>query len=406
MYYSLNENVYIVDGKAKGCIYDLNESKLFSVNKALAEKLVEINKNGISVDKIDGELKDIIKQFVEKGLMRISQTHSQNRIEDIIDEDTGCKFAWIEITNKCNLKCIHCYNESDVQCDNIMGITDFYRVVDYLVNIGVSKIQITGGEPFLNKDILKQMLNYVIGKFSFIEIFTNGTLITDEWFEYLLKNDIHIALSVYSYNSQMHDSVTRIQGAHNKTYKTIEKLKKFDIPYRVCNVLMNGIELGEKNSDLYTLSEDKDVVRVTGRADFKLLNDELIKKRLITKETFQAPITKSFCKRLVSGHNCFNDKIYVAANLDVFPCVMERRIKHGTFTQNDFRLNNDIRKFTKDKIKECSECEYRYACFDCRPNSLSKELSEKPWYCTYNPLTGNWEDIDEFILNLKGKLCK
>ena len=67
---------------------------------------------------------------------------------------------------------------------------------------------------------------------------------------------------------------------------------------------------------------------------------------------------------------------------------------------------NKKNKFTKDKIEECSECEYRYACFDCRPNSLSRKISEKPWYCTYNPLTGNWEDIDGFILNLKGKLRK
>lgn len=406
MYYSLNENVYIVEGKAKGCIYDMNSSKLYSANKALAVKLVEINKSGLFVDDVDYELKNTLQQLVENGLIKISQTHSSNHIEDIIDEDTGCKFAWIEITNKCNLKCVHCYNESDIRCDNTMSVIDFYRVVDYLVNIGVPKIQITGGEPFLNKDILKQMLNYVIGKFDYIEIFTNGTLITDEWFEYLLKNGIHIALSVYSYDPKMHDSVTRIQGAHNKTYKTIEKLKEFGISYRVCNVLINGIELGEKNNDLYTLNEDKDVVRITGRADFNLLNDELIKKRLITKETLQAPITRSFCKRLISRHNCFNDKIYVAANLDVFPCVMERRIKHGTFTQNGFQLNNDIRKFTKDKIKECSECEYRYACFDCRPNSLSKELNEKPWYCTYNPLTGNWDDIDEFISNLKEKLYK
>lgn len=83
---------------------------------------------------------------------------------------------------------------------------------------------------------------------------------------------------------------------------------------------------------------------------------------------------------------------------------MERRIKHGTLAKDDFQLNNNIRKFTKDKIKECSECEYRYACFDCRPNSLSKKLNEKPWYCTYQPLTGMWENIDEFISNLKSKL--
>lgn len=404
MYYILNDNVYIVEGKAKSCIYDLNNSKLFSVNKALADKLIQINEKGISVDDVDCELKNILEQLVGNEIVKISQTHSSRYIKEIIGEDIGCKFAWIEITNKCNLKCIHCYNESDSYCDNSMKLIDFYRVIDSLSKMGVPKIQITGGEPFLNKDNLRKMLDYTIGKFSHIEIFTNGTLITEEWFKYLFKNNIHIALSVYSYDHQIHDSVTGFKGSCYKTNKTISNLKKYGVPHRVCNVLMKGVELGEKNNDLYALSKDKDVVRVTGRANLNLLTDELIKKRLITKDTFQKPIKKSFCTRLVSGHNCFNDKIYISADLEVFPCVMERRIKHCSLEENELELNDNIRKITKDKIKECSECEYRYACFDCRPNSLNKEITEKPWYCTYNPIVGEWIDKDEFITEIKAKL--
>lgn len=407
MYYELNDDVYIVEGKAKSCIYDLGNSKLYSVNKALSSKLIQINEKAVLVeDNIDYELKKILEQLNEGGILKISQTHSSKNIKDIIPEDTGCKFAWIEITNKCNLKCRHCYNESNSYCDNTMKLSDFYRVIDNLLKMGVPKIQITGGEPFLNKDHLKKMLEYVVGKFSYIEIFTNGTLITEEWFEYLYENDIHIALSVYSYIPQMHDSVTGLEGSCKKTNQTISNLKKHNIPYRVCNVLMKDIELGEKNNDLYTLSEDKDVVRVTGRANLNLLTDDLIKKRLITKETFQKPITKSFCTRLISGHNCFNDKIYISADLDVFPCVMERRIKHCSLKENEIVLNDVIRKMSKDQIKECSECEYRYACFDCRPNSLDKEITEKPWYCTYNPIIGEWMDEDEFIKKIKEKLEK
>lgn len=405
MYYELNDGVYIVEGKVKTCIYDLNNSKLFSVNKALSDKLVQINEKGLSVDtNIDFELKNILEQLIENGIIKISQTHSPKNIKEIIREDTGCKFAWIEITNKCNLKCMHCYNESDSHCDNTMKLSDYYRIIDSLFEMSVSKIQITGGEPFLNKENLKKMLDYVVGKFSYIEIFTNGTLITDEWFEYLSENNIRIALSVYSYIPQMHDSVTGLDGSHKKTNQTISKLKKFGIPYRVCNVLMKGIELGEKNNDLYTLSQDKDVVRVTGRANLKLLTDDLIKKRLITKETFQKPISKSFCARLISGHNCFNDKIYISADLNVFPCVMERRIKHCSLKESNLTLNESIRKLTKEHIKECSECEYRYACFDCRPNSLDKDLFEKPWYCTYNPVIGEWMDEDKFITKIKTRL--
>ena len=46
------------------------------------------------------------------------------------------------------------------------------------------------------------------------------------------------------------------------------------------------------------------------------------------------------------------------------------------------------------------ECEYRYICFDCRPDSISDNIYEKPWYCTYNPREGKWEDRERFVDDL------
>ena len=200
----------------------------------------------------------------------------------------------------------------------------------------------------------------------------------------------------------MHDKVTGCKGSWEKTNKTIEGLKEYGITYRVCNVLMKDIEIGEKNNDLYELSDKKDIVRMSGRADFALLSDELIKKKLITKKTFQVPLKKSLCRTLVSGHNCFMNKIDISSNMEVFPCVMERRIKHCTVTKDkEIALDDSIRNWNKDKVKECCCCEYRYACFDCRPNTLTGNLEEKPWYCTYNPKQGKWKNEDEFLADIK-----
>ena len=167
---------------------------------------------------------------------------------------------------------------------------------------------------------------------------------------------------------------------------------------------MDNINIGEKCTDLYSLRYDKDIVRMSGRANFSLLSDELIKKKLITKKSFQKPIQKTFVSRLISGHNCFKDRIYISSNLEIFPCVMERRLKHGIINKkNKIVLDNNIRFFNKDNVNECSNCEYRYACFDCRPDSLSENFKEKPWYCTYNPIIGEWEDEDKFIFELRKK---
>ena len=404
MYYSLNENVYLVRGAVKSCIYDFNNSKLFSLNKALAEKLDLVNQGKIQESENDSTLQTVFDDLTKNGIISTTDKPITRHIEELKSADSGCVFAWIEITTRCNLRCLHCYNESDIHCDTVMSLENYKKVIDGLLKLGVSKIQIIGGEPFVNKQLLRDMLEYTVGKFQAIEIFTNGTLIDEDWIEYLAQNGIHVALSVYSYNRDNHDQITGSKGSWEKTARTIEALKKHRIEYRVCNVLMRGVQLGEKTTDLFELSSERDIVRMSGRANFSLLTDELLRKKLITKKSFQNPIRKRFCSNMVSGHNCFRNKIYVSADMVVYPCVMERRLKHCKVGKNgEILLDDSIRFFNKDKIHECSQCEYRYVCFDCRPNSLSGDTTEKPWYCTYHPLTGEWDDEDAFILGLKQK---
>lgn len=407
MYYVLSDDVYLVEGKAKSCLYDLKKSRLYSVNKALSDKIKLLNLGNLKENDIDGELKNILKKFIVLGLIELSDKYRYNDIKQLKKENSECDFAWIEVTNKCNLKCKHCYNESNAYCEKVMSFEKFKETIELLRNIGVKKIRLIGGEPFINNHILRKMLDYVIGKFDYIEIFTNGTLIPENYFEYFYRNNIHIALSVYSYKEDVHDKVTGIKGSWLRTNKTIKKLQKMSIPYRVCNVLMKDVEIGEKNNNLYTLSNEKDIVRMSGRANFSLLTDELIKKRLITKKTFEKPITKAFCRRIISGHNCFCNKIYISSDLEIFPCVMERRLKHGRIDSlASLKLNSQIRNLTKDNIKVCNYCEYRYACFDCRPDALTNDVYKKPWYCTYDPDKGEWKKEEEFINELKTTVKK
>lgn len=404
MHYALNDNVYIVNGTARGCIYDFNSSKLYSLNNLLSQEINSVNMGKIEVDTISAELKRVFDELIGLGVLITSEKPVTRDINEIIPQNRCLNFAWIEITNKCNLRCKHCYNESDVHCDIAMSIENYKIAVNELLKLGIKKVQIIGGEPFFDGHILKDMLDYTVGKFQIIEIFTNGTMISDEWFEYLKQNNIRMALSVYSYDEKTHDSVTKVKGSWKKTNRTIAELKRFGIEYRVCNVLMNGTDLGEQTTDLYNLSSEKDIVRMSGRANFSLLNDDLIKKKLITKKSFQDAITKAFCRTMICGHNCFSSRLYVSSDMSVYPCVMERRIKHCVINENgEMRIDDSILRLNKDKIDICCHCEYRYACFDCRPNSLSGNLYEKPWYCTYDPEIGEWSDENKFIEDLKRK---
>lgn len=269
----LNNNIYIVDGAKKDCIYDLNANLLYHINKEaswLLNHLDTINDN----DKTYNKYKEYINNLIEASII---VTDKKDLVPKIVPMNNTIDFAWIEITKQCNLRCLHCYADSDCTCIDEMTFDDFCYVIDELTAYKIKTIQIIGGEPFVNKR-LYDMLNYCYGKFQKIEIFTNGTLITDEWIHFLYKHKIQLALSVYSYIASEHDKVTQRIGAYEKTISTIQKAKNKGIPYRICNVLMNDISLGEKNTNAFTLNPNKDIVRMSGRGNIKLLNKNLIQK--------------------------------------------------------------------------------------------------------------------------------
>ena len=61
----------------------------------------------------------------------------------------------------------------------------------------------------------------------------------------------------------------------------------------------------------------------------------------------------------------------------------------------------DLAKMSKDRIEGCRDCEFRYACYDCRSDSNNGAFDGKPWYCTYNEKEAVWENEDGFIAKLR-----
>lgn len=393
----LNSEVYLVKGKSGGVLYDFSRGELFHISKEATDLI-----DNLPVDdkKISEEAYGFLEKLKRIGLVTDRQVGT-HKIEDLKNRKP-IDFVWIEVTTGCNLKCIHCYDEASCHSIKFMSYEDFCHVVDELQINGIKKIQLIGGEPLLLKEKLKIYLDYCIGKFEYIEVFTNGTLLNEELVEYFSKNDIKVALSVYSYKDENHDRVTGVKGSYQKTNQAIELLHKNKVTYRVKNVLMRDIDLGNKNTTLYSLSKERDVARLTGRANMKLLNEELIEKRLITEETFSGNVRKQVILRNLSGHNCFSRRLYFSVDLTVYPCVMERRVNHGNLKTQKLKdiLKEELMGMNKDHINGCKDCEYRYSCHDCRPDSYGKGVQEKPWYCTYDPQIGIWQDKNQFAHEL------
>lgn len=134
----------------------------------------------------------------------------------------------LSLTNKCNLRCIHCYALSGCPMPNELGTEEWKNVIDELEILKVFEIVLTGGEPLLREDFFK-IAEYILSKKFFVMLSTNGTLISNHVAKKL--RDIgfkYIQVSLDAPYQEVNDSI-RGKGVFKKVLNAIKYLTSNDI---------------------------------------------------------------------------------------------------------------------------------------------------------------------------------
>lgn len=96
--------------------------------------------------------------------------------------------CYIELTNKCNLSCSHCFASSLPENKQEMTKETAMKVIFEAVEMGVYWLNISGGETILYPDLF-DILEYAVNLPVSISLLTNGTLWTEDHIAKLLKVD-------------------------------------------------------------------------------------------------------------------------------------------------------------------------------------------------------------------------
>jgi len=118
---------------------------------------------------------------------------------------------------------------------------------------------------------------------------------------------------------------------------------------------------------------------------------------IITQAHLNSPTVSNFFEtKLYNG--CLNRKIAIDREGNIKNCP-SMHTSYGNVSTTRLRevVNRDefkrVWNIRKDEIEVCKECEFRYACSDCRAYLETPEnLYSKPLKCGYNPRTCEWED--------------
>jgi radical SAM protein with 4Fe4S-binding SPASM domain len=139
-----------------------------------------------------------------------------------------------EVTRRCNLACVHCYNNLPLN-DQKARRTEFTyeehcRLLDEMAEEGCLWLLYTGGEIFVRKDFL-DIYSYAKKAGFLITLFTNATLITPRIAEYLaVWSPFSIEVSLYGRTAATHDRVTGVAGSFDGTMRGVRLLMEVGLP--------------------------------------------------------------------------------------------------------------------------------------------------------------------------------
>ncbi len=302
---------------------------------------------------------------------------------------TGLHFLWLEITQKCNLSCVHCYADSNPHQPlfGAMQDADWLRVIDEAFDAGCRQLQFIGGEPTLHPSLDFFIQHAAKKGYTFIEVFTNGTRLPDKRLDLFSKLNVNLACSFYSQYSQTHDEITQKKGSHKSTLDSIEKILQRGIPLRV------GIIEMDHNAG--QVSETLDFLRTKGVQRFSL--DRI--REVGRGHAFSTPQNGLDD---VCGH-CWKGRLCVTTDGSAFPCIMSRSVLTGSVldssvkqvleshTLGSFRAKVHKHFQDLDEANHSSGCSPDMWCspHNCAPNGCSPKDCA-PSNCSPGPLhSGN-----------------
>lgn len=148
-----------------------------------------------------------------------------------------------ELTDKCNLKCRHCYNMSNERIyDRTMTVEDWLKVVDDVIaNGGIFQAIMSGGEPLLLGDGLLQIMDKLHDDGTSFVIISNGMLMDEKMVLKLKKYRFYwTQISIDGYTAEYHDWFRGVKGSWQKAVNAAFYLSKHGLPLKIAHCVTDA----------------------------------------------------------------------------------------------------------------------------------------------------------------------
>lgn len=308
----------------------------------------------------------------------------------------------LELTSKCNERCIHCYIPHDNKLSHI-DTSLFYSILDQCRDLRLLHLTLSGGEPMLHKnfcDFLRRCREY---DFS-VNVLSNLTILDDVILAEMKANPLlGVQVSLYAMDPKVHDEITQVKGSFEKTMKGIRLLIENDIPLQISCPVM------KQNKDYYTevviwakkyniqVGDDYAIIgsydHVTTNLNCRLsineiesvLYDKVSTDALYLKQ-LEAGVEKSkYAQPTDYVCSVCNSSICITENGDVYPCAGWQGYVVGNLKDtslfdvwNNSEKVHYLRSLRKQDFPKCVSCADKAYCTMCMVRNANESPTGDP----------------------------
>lgn len=345
----------------------------------------------------------------------------------------------IHLTEKCNLKCKYCYEK---RSNNEISFEDIKAIIDKEIEKKSKDVIITfyGGEPLLKKELIYETIEYAKKRKSKTKFFygmtTNGTLLDEEFVEFIKKNDFLTIAYSFDGNKKT-QNLNRVTADGKGTFDIVEKNAKLLLENHkrvmaMVVVTKNNIENLEENIKYLTSIGFKnfnllfDYLYDWQDEDLKIIKEQFNKvaeiyyNKILEEEDINISLFDEKIKtHIKDGYNCNEDcqlgmkSINVGTDGNFYPCMQfvgNEEFMIGNYKDGiDIEARNQLISSTGKEILICKECSVRKRCKHtcaCRNFLTTRKVNElSPIVCEFERIVIDVSDkIAEKLYKQNSKL--
>lgn len=285
--------------------------------------------------------------------------------------------AMVEIADRCNEACVHCYQVQGTKGE--LDTEQWEKVFSELAELGVMFLTISGGEPTLRKDFLHLVAHARKLRFA-VKIFSNALNISAELAAELGRLSVQeVQISLYSHRSEVHDGVTRVPGSFERVMSATRDLRKAGVKVVLKSPLMtlNAAEYAEYVDFVIGLGADYTLdPKLNPRENGDMAPTALALSKpaylgLRRDIRFATPPPRAERSLETAPCSACRGNVHVEPNGEMRPCT-QWNIPTGQATDGGVReawydnaAARAIRGLTWNDLPGCRECDLRAFCQRC-----------------------------------------